>query len=79
MAEKIDDWVRLEKYCEDKGETPEAVRCRRKKGVWKDGVQSKVVAGHIWVNVKEAQKWVQDYPLSAVSGQGNSSQAASSM
>lgn len=52
-------WVTLEKYCDLTGESAEAIRCRRKKGIWTDGYHSKVVARHIWVNYEAAQAWVQ--------------------
>lgn len=51
-------WVKLELYEKLTGDTAEAVRNRRKKGIWKDGLHSKVVNGRIWVNLIEAQEWV---------------------
>lgn len=52
------DWVRLEKYCKDSGETPEAVRKRRQKGIWLDGRHTRVRNRRLWVNKKAAQEWV---------------------
>ena len=54
-------WVTLTKYCELTGETDESVRTRRKRRIWKDGKQSRIGPnGNIWVNVKEAQQWVEN-------------------
>jgi hypothetical protein len=35
-------WVKLNRYGEISGDTPEAIRAKRKKGVWLDGLQCKV-------------------------------------
>ena len=55
-------WVCLQKYSELSGETQEAVRIRRKRGIWADGKQTKIGPnGRIWVNLEEANKWIQNY------------------
>ena len=55
-------WVMLKKYCQETGDTEDAVRWRRKAGIWADGKHSKVGPnGRIWVNVEEVQKWVEAY------------------
>jgi hypothetical protein len=51
-------WVTLKKYCQDSGETPEAVRKRRQKGIWLDGLHTKVRNRRLWVNTKAAEQWV---------------------
>ena len=46
-------WVKLLRYCEITGDTPNAVHARRKKGTWLDGVHSvfgRVVRGQEVVN-----------------------------
>ncbi len=53
------EWIRLEKYCEVTGETPEAVRKRRQKGIWLDGRHTRVRNRRLWVNTKAAQEWVE--------------------
>ena len=53
------NWVRLKKYCELSGDTVDAVKWRRKTGIWADGKHSKVGPDkRIWVNLEEVQKWV---------------------
>jgi len=41
------------------GETPEAVRTRRLKGIWLDGKHTQVRDRRIWVNLEAAQRWVE--------------------
>jgi len=35
-------WIKLLRYCELTGDTPNAVHARRKKGTWLDGVHCQV-------------------------------------
>ncbi len=46
------EWVLAEKYEELTGVTCEAIRMRRKRGVWLDGKHTKVVLRRIYVNIK---------------------------
>lgn len=53
-------WVKLKKYCELSGDTPEAVRNRRRRGVWLDGKQAKCAPdGNLWINLQKVQEWVE--------------------
>lgn len=52
-------WVKLEKYAEITGDTVDAVMSRRKAGKWLDGIQCKIVDGRVWVNLEQAEKWVE--------------------
>jgi hypothetical protein len=53
-------WVKLKKYCELSGDTQNAVRNRRKRGIWLDKKQSKLAPdGTLWVNLLEVEKWVE--------------------
>lgn len=54
------DWVLAEKYEELTGVTPMAVHNRRRAGVWLDGKHCAVVARRLYVNIKEADKWIQN-------------------
>lgn len=54
------EWVLAEKYEELTGVTCEAVRMRRKRGVWLDGKHTKVVLRRIYVNIKAADKWISE-------------------
>lgn len=57
-------WVKLKRYCELSGDTPNAVHARRKKGLWLDGVQCKLGPdGNLWVNLDEVEKWVESDSL----------------
>ena len=53
------EWVLAEKYEELSGVTPMAVHNRRRAGVWLDGKHCAVVARRLYVNLKEADKWIQ--------------------
>lgn len=53
-------WVKLNKYCELTGETPDAVHSRRTKGIWLDGKHCRVAGDRrLWVNLEEAQRWAE--------------------
>jgi hypothetical protein len=53
------NWVKLKKYCEISGDTPDAVHAKRKRGTWLEGLQCKVGPdGNLWVNLVEVEKWV---------------------
>lgn len=53
-------WVRLAKHCEITGDTPDAVKQRRRKGVWRDGKQCKLAAdGNLYVNPEEWNRWIE--------------------
>lgn len=53
-------WVKLKKYCQLSGDTPQAIHARRHKRQWLDGVHSKVGPdGNLWVNIIEVEKWVE--------------------
>lgn len=54
------EWVLAEKYEELTGVTCEAIRMRRKRGVWLDGKHTKVVLRRIYVNIKAADKWISE-------------------
>lgn len=54
-------WVKLKKYCELTGDSPAAVHARRRSGKWLDGVQCRIADDLLWVNLLEAQKWVETW------------------
>lgn len=57
------DWVRLAKYCADKGDTPDAVHARRRKRQWIDGVQCRIGPdGNLWVCPEEVNRWIESHP-----------------
>ncbi|MCA1807053.1 MAG: hypothetical protein LC687_04280 [Actinobacteria bacterium] len=59
-TEPAKEWVTLERYCETTGDTPDAVRARRKKGVWPDGMVTCIGPnGRIWVCPQLAYRWVE--------------------
>lgn len=54
------NWIRLAKYCELSGDTPDAVHARRRKKQWVDGVHCRIAPdGNVWVNLEEVNKWVE--------------------
>ena len=54
-------WVKLKKYCQESGDTSNAVHAKRKKGVWLDGIQCKIGPdGNIWINLIEVERWVEN-------------------
>lgn len=55
------EWVKLCKYVELTGDTKDAVHSRRKAGKWLDGNQCKIVDGNLWINLVEAEKWVEQW------------------
>lgn len=53
-------WVKLIKYCELSGDSPDAVYAKRKRGIWLDGIHCKIAPDNkLWVNMEEIQKWVE--------------------
>jgi hypothetical protein len=52
-------WVRMKRYCEMYGDTPDAVHERRRRGKWIDGVHCQKVDGNVWVNILEVRKWIE--------------------
>jgi hypothetical protein len=54
-------WVKLEKWVEMSGDTADSVMARRKAGKWLDGRQCKIVDGRVWINLAEAEKWVEQW------------------
>lgn len=53
-------WIRLAKYCELSGDTPDAVHARRRKKQWVDGLHCRLAPdGNLWVNLEEVNRWVE--------------------
>lgn len=53
-------WVTLPRYCENTGDTKDAVHARRKKGIWRDGVETCVGPNNrVWVCPEAASQWVE--------------------
>jgi hypothetical protein len=62
-------WVKLKKYCELSGDTASAVHTRRNRGIWLDGVESRVGPdGNLWINVKEVDRWIEQGFIASQSG-----------
>lgn len=52
-------WVKLKRYCEISGDTPDAVHAKRRKGAWLDDIHCKIAPdGNLWINVEEVEKWI---------------------
>lgn len=53
-------WVSIKAYCALTGETEKAITRRREKGIWLDGRHTTIGPnGRLWVNLIEADKWVE--------------------
>jgi hypothetical protein len=53
-------WIKLKKYCEETGDTKDAVHAKRRKGQWVDGVQCKIGPdGNLWINREAVDQWVE--------------------
>lgn len=55
------EWVKLEKYVELSGDSLDSVQSRRRVGRWLDGNQCKIVNGRLWINLRAAQRWVEEW------------------
>jgi hypothetical protein len=57
------NWVKLSKYCEQSGDTPDAVHAKRRKGWWLDGIHWRLAPdGNIWINLEAVNAWVENKP-----------------
>jgi len=55
----MSQWVKLKHYCEQTGDTSDAVHAKRRKGQFIDGVHTKIAPdGNLWVNVEAVNRWV---------------------
>ncbi|VVE74703.1 hypothetical protein PCA31118_04822 [Pandoraea captiosa] len=53
-------WVKLKKYCELSGDTPDAVHAKRRKGQFVDGVHCRIADdGNLWINIEAVERWVE--------------------
>jgi hypothetical protein len=53
-------WVKLPKYTEMSGDTPDAVHAKRKKGQFVDGIHCKIAGdGKLWINIEAVEEWVE--------------------
>jgi hypothetical protein len=55
------EWVKLEKYVELSGDSVDSVQSRRRIGRWIEGNQCKIVNGRLWINLRAAQRWVEEW------------------
>jgi len=54
----IPEWVLVERFCELTGYTDEAVKIKRKRGIWPDGIITKIQGGRVHVNLPAYDRWV---------------------
>lgn len=51
--------VKLSRYCELTGDTPDAVHMRRRRGEWVDGRHCHIIGGRrLWIDLAEVNAWV---------------------
>lgn len=56
-------WVKLKHYCDQTGDTSDAVHAKRRKGLFVDGVHCKIAPdGNLWVNIEAVNRWVAGQP-----------------
>lgn len=65
---KIPDSIKLKEWCKLTGETPNAVYHRISAGKWLDGIQFIRVEGKIWIEYKQAQKWLKNPNTATLQG-----------
>ena len=54
------NWIKLQKYCDETGDTPDAVHARRRKRQWLDGRQCIIGPdGNVWICREEVNRWVE--------------------
>ncbi len=53
-------WVKLNRFCELTGYTPDAIYAKMRKGAWAEGLHwRKAPDGHIMVNIEAYDRWVE--------------------
>ena len=58
--------IKLNRYCELTGDTPDAVHMRRRRGEWIDGRHCHLISGRrLWINLAEVSAWVRSGGLQA--------------
>jgi hypothetical protein len=58
--------IKLHRYCELTGDTPDAVHTRRRRGEWIDGRHCHLVGGRrLWINLPEVNAWLRSNGLQA--------------
>ena len=51
--------VKLSRYCELTGDTPDAVHMRRRRGEWVDGRHCHIIGGRrLWIDLAEVNAWI---------------------
>ncbi len=54
-------WVKLKRYCEISGDTPDAVQKKVARGIWLDSHHIKTAGdGARWVNTEAVDNWVEN-------------------
>lgn len=57
------EWIRAERYCDATGDTLDAIYSRIRDGEWAAGKHYKRTGQRtLWVNIQEAQQWVENQP-----------------
>lgn len=62
QTKDVEDCVKLEKWCTITGDTKDAVYSRKHAGKWVEGIHCEMRDGKLWVNYKEAMKWLKKNP-----------------
>jgi hypothetical protein len=59
-AERSIKWIKVSRYCEITGDTPDAVYAKKRRRLWAEGVHfKKAPDGCLWINTEEVERWVE--------------------
>ena len=65
-AETAPAIVKLTRYCELTGDTPDAVHMRRRRGEWVDGRHCYLIGGRrLWIDLTEVNAWLRNGGIQA--------------
>ena len=53
-------WVKLNRYYELSGDTQDAFYSKKRKAIWREGVQFRTAAdGAVWINLEAVNSWAE--------------------
>jgi len=58
-------WVLIDRFSEMTGHSPNAVKIKRKRGIWPDGIITQVRGGRLYVNLRAYDRWVETGKVAA--------------
>jgi hypothetical protein len=52
-------WLKLNRFCELTGETPDAIQSRRSAGEWLDSIHVQTRSNRLYVSIEAYNRWVE--------------------